>query len=67
LDADTFTELNTFDCLATVRRFDRKVKSLNDNDEIIVSALTKKAARISAANVIKDDSGEDVLVDAVVT
>jgi hypothetical protein len=42
-------------------------KSINDNNEIIVSALTKKLARDKRGEVIKDDNGEDVLIDAVVT
>jgi len=66
IDADTFTDLNTL--IVCDSPFDLiEGKSINDNDEIIVSALTKKAARDKRGDVIKDDSGEDVLVDAVVT
>jgi hypothetical protein len=66
IEADTFTNLNNL--ISCNSPFDLiEGKSINDNNEIIVSALTKKLARDKRGEVIKDDNGEDVLIDAVVT
>ena len=66
IEADTFTNLNTL--ISCDSPFDLiEGKSINDNNEIIVSALTKKPARDKRGGTIKDDNGDDVMIDAVVT
>ncbi|MFT4732376.1 MAG: hypothetical protein ACI89W_001401 [Gammaproteobacteria bacterium] len=66
IQADTFTNLNTL--ISCDSPFDLiEGKSINDNNEIIVSALTKKPSRDKRGQVIKDDNGDDVLIDAVIT
>jgi hypothetical protein len=66
IEADTFTNLNTL--IRCDSPFDLiEGKSINDNDEIIVSALTKKPSRNKRGEAIKDDNGGDIMIDAVVT
>jgi hypothetical protein len=66
IEADTFTNLNTLiSCDSPFNLIEGK--SINDSNEIIVSALTKKPARDKRGDPIKNDSGEDVLVDTVVS
>lgn len=66
IEADTFTNLNTLVSCDSPFNFIEAV-DINDNNQIIVSALTKKAARNARGELIKDDAGEDVMVDTIVT
>jgi hypothetical protein len=66
IEADTFTNLNTLVGCESPFNFVEAI-DINDNNEIIVSALTKKAARNARGELIQDDSGAEVLVDTIVT
>jgi hypothetical protein len=66
IEADTFTNLNTLVSCDSPFNFIEAI-DINVNNEIIVSALTKKAARNARGELIKNDAGEDVLVDTIVT
>jgi hypothetical protein len=66
IEADTFTNLNTL--ISCDSPFDLiEATDINENDEIVVSALTKKPSRNARGELILDDSGESILVDTVVT
>lgn len=66
IEADTFTNLNTLiNCNSP---FDLiEATDINDNNEIVVSALTKKPSKNGRGELLLDDSGESILVDTVVT
>jgi len=66
IEADTFVNLNTL--IGCNSPFDLiEATDINDNNEIIVSALTKKPSKDARGELRLDDSGENVLVDTVVT
>ncbi len=65
IEADTFTNLNTL--ISCDSPFDLiEATDINDNDEIVVSALTKRPSKNARGELILDDSGESILIDAVV-
>ena len=66
IEADSFLDLNTL--IACNSPFNLiEATDINDNNEIVVSAITKKPTRNARGEVIIDESGEEVLVDTVVT
>jgi hypothetical protein len=65
IEADSFTDLNTLiSCDSPFNLIEGT--SINDNNEIIVSALTKNPSRNRRGEAIKDDNGENILTDTVV-
>ncbi|MGJ8674802.1 MAG: DUF3466 family protein [Pseudoalteromonas sp.] len=66
IEADTFTNLNTL--ISCSSPFDLiEATDINDNNEIVVSALTKRPSKNARGELLLDDSGESILVDTVVT
>jgi hypothetical protein len=66
IEADTFTDLNTL--ISCSSPFDLiEATDINDNNEIVVSALTKRPSKNARGELLLDDSGESILVDTVVT
>lgn len=66
IEADSFLDLNTL--IACDSPFDLiEATDINDNNEIVASALTKKPTRDARGDIILDESGEQVLTDTVVT
>ncbi len=66
IEAETFTNLNTLiSCNSPFNLIE--ATDINDNNEIVVSALTKRPSRNARGELVLDDSGQSVLVDSVVT
>lgn len=66
IEADTFSNLNTL--IPCDSKFDLiEALDINDSGEIIASALTKTESRDARGNLFKDESGNNVMVDTVVT
>lgn len=66
IETDNFQNLNTL--IACDSPFNLiEATDINDNNEIVVSATTKKPARDARGDIIIDESGNEVLVDTVVT
>lgn len=66
IEADTFTDINTL--ISCNSPFDLiEATDINDNNEIVVTALTKKPSKDARGALILDDSGESILLDTVVT
>ena len=65
IEADTFTNLNTL--ISCSSPYDLiEATGINDNNEIVVSALTKRPSKNARGELLLDESGENILVDTVV-